>query len=71
MGEPVRASDNDREIALDLREAVLPGPDVDIEARAIFGGLCGSLGVRSKPKLVDQLKDSARRLAERLNEPRE
>jgi DUF1707 SHOCT-like domain/Cell wall-active antibiotics response LiaF, C-terminal len=101
-------------VKLDLREAVLPGPEVDIEARAIFGsvdvivpdsvqvelsgggalssqelkiggsapdgapvirihhrGLLGSLGVRSKPKLVDQLKDSARWLAERLNEPRE
>jgi Domain of unknown function (DUF1707)/Cell wall-active antibiotics response 4TMS YvqF len=101
-------------VKLDLREAVLPGPEVDIEARAIFGsvdvivpesvqvelsgggalssqelkiggsapdgapvirihhrGLLGSLGVRSKPKLVDQLKDSARWLAERLNQPRE
>jgi hypothetical protein len=101
-------------VKLDLREAVLPGPEVDIEARAIFGsvdvivpesvqvelsgggalssqelriggsapdgapvirihhrGLLGSLGVRSKPKLVDQLKDSARWLAERLNEPRQ
>jgi hypothetical protein len=34
-------------------------------------GVCGSLGVRSKPKLADQLKDSAMRLAERLNQPRE
>ena len=101
-------------VKLDLREAVLPGPAVDIEAKTVFGtielivpesvlvelsgggalssqelkiegaapdgapvirihhrGLCGSLGVRSKPKLVDQLKDSARRLSERLNEPRE
>jgi hypothetical protein len=101
-------------VKLDLREAVLPGPEVDIEAKAVFGsvevivpeavlvelsgggalssqelkiegaasdgapvirihhrGLCGSLGVRSKPKLVDQIKDSWRRWAERLNEPRE
>ena len=101
-------------VKLDLREAVLPGPEVDIEAKAVFGsvevivpegvlvelsgggalssqelkvagvapegaplirihhrGVCGSLGVRSRPKLVEQLKDSARRLAERLNEPRE
>ena len=101
-------------VKLDLREAVLPGPEVDIEARASFGsvevivpegvlvelsgggalssqdlkvqgdapegapllrihhrGVCGSLTVRSKPKLVEQLKDTARKLAERLNEPRE
>jgi hypothetical protein len=101
-------------VKLDLREAVLPGPEVEIEARAVFGtvevivpegvlvelsgggalssqelnvagtaadgapvirihhrGVCGSLGVRSRPKLIDQLRDSARRLAERLNEPRE
>jgi hypothetical protein len=99
-------------VKLDLREAVLPGPEVDIEARAVFGkvevivpegvlvelsgggalssqelkvegripdgapvirihhrGLCGSLGVRSKPKFVDQVKDSWRRWAERLSEP--
>jgi Domain of unknown function (DUF1707)/Cell wall-active antibiotics response 4TMS YvqF len=99
-------------VKLDLREAVLPGPEVDIEAKAVFGtievivpegvlvelsgggalssqelkvegaipdgapviriqhrGLCGSLGVRSKPKLVDQVKDSWRRWAERLSEP--
>ena len=101
-------------VKLDLRDAVLPAPEVDIEARAIFGavevivpegvlveltgggalssqellvegdvpdgapvirirhrGMFGSLCVRSRPRLVDQLKDSARRLAERLNQPRE
>jgi len=101
-------------VKLDLRDAVLPGPEVDIEAKAVFGsvevivpesvlvelvgcgalssqepkvegdapdgapvirirhrGFCGSLGVRSRPKLVDQLKDGARRLAERLQQPRE
>jgi hypothetical protein len=34
-------------------------------------GVCGSLGVRSKPRLADQLKDSWRRWAERLSEPPE
>lgn len=99
-------------VKLDLREAVLPGPDIEVEARAIFGGVevivpegvhveltggaalssqelkvkgeppegapmirirhrgfCGSLGVRSKPRLVDQIKENWRRWAERLNEP--
>ena len=99
-------------VKLDLREAVLPGPELDIEARAVFGtvdvivpegvlvelsggaalssqellvegdapagapvirihhrGLCGSLHVRSRPRMVDQLKDSWRRWADRLNEP--
>jgi hypothetical protein len=101
-------------VKLDLREAVLPGPEVDIDAKAVFGsvevivpegvlvelsgggvlssqelkvegraadggpvirishrGVCGSLNVRSRPSLSDQLKESARRLAERLGEPRE
>ncbi len=101
-------------VTLDLREAVLPGPEVDIDAKAVFGsvevivpegvlvelsgggalssqelkvggraldgapvirinhrGVCGSLNVRSRPSLSDQLKESARRLAERLGEPRE
>jgi hypothetical protein len=99
-------------VKLDLREAVLPAPEVDIEAKAVFGtvevivpegvlvelsgggalssqelklegeapegaplirihhrGVCGSLGVRSRPRLGDQIKESARRLVERLNEP--
>jgi hypothetical protein len=99
-------------VRLDLREAVLPGPELDIDARAVFGtvdvivpegvlvelsgggalstqelnvegearngapvirihhrGICGSLHVLSKPRLVDQLKDSWRRWAERLSEP--
>jgi uncharacterized protein DUF1707/cell wall-active antibiotic response 4TMS protein YvqF len=101
-------------VKLDLRDAVLPGPEIEIEARAIFGGVeillpegvhveltgkgalsgqelkleggapaeggpvirihhrgaFGSLYVRSKPRLVDQLMDGARRWAERLNPPR-
>jgi Cell wall-active antibiotics response 4TMS YvqF len=101
-------------VKLDLREAVLAGPEVDIEAKAVFGsvevivpegvlvelsgggalssqelkvqgdapegapvirihhrGVCGSLGVRSRPRLADQLKDSARALVERFQQPRE
>ena len=101
-------------IQLDLREAVLPGPEVEIEAKAVFGsvevmvpegvvvevsgggalssqevrvggltpegapvirihhrGVCGSLSVRSRPRLMDQLKDGARLLVERLQQPRE
>jgi Domain of unknown function (DUF1707)/Cell wall-active antibiotics response 4TMS YvqF len=101
-------------VRLDLREAVLPGPAVDIEAKAVFGtievivpeavlvelsgggalssqelkvegaapdgaplirihhrGLCGTLRVRSKPRLVDQLKDSWQRWAEKLSRPPE
>jgi uncharacterized protein DUF1707/cell wall-active antibiotic response 4TMS protein YvqF len=101
-------------VKLDLREAVLPGPEVNIEAKAVFGsvelivpeavlvelsgggalssqelkiegavpdgapvirihhrGLCGSLAVRSKPRFVDQMKESWRRWADRLNKPPE
>ena len=101
-------------VRLDLRDAVLPGPEVEIEAKAVFGsvevmvpegvvvevsgggalssqevriqgatpegapvirihhrGVCGSLIVRSRPKLMDQLKDGARVLVERLQQPRE
>jgi hypothetical protein len=34
-------------------------------------GLCGSLNVRSKPRLVDELKESWQRWAERLSKPPE
>jgi hypothetical protein len=93
-------------ITLDLREAVLPGPEIEIDARAVMGsvvimvpegvqveltggaalssqnlrvegeppegapvirihhrGALGSLEVRSRPRLVDQIKESARKLA--------
>jgi hypothetical protein len=96
-------------ITLDLREAVLPGPEVEIEVRAILGsvsvlvpegveveltgtgalssqdlrvagtppagaplirirhgGMLGSLDVRSRPRLVDQIKQHARRLTDGL-----
>jgi DUF1707 SHOCT-like domain len=96
-------------VRLDLREAVLPGPVVEIEARAVLGsidllvsegvqvhvtggaplssqdlrvdgtpregaplirihysGALGSLAVRSRPRLADQIKESARRLTDRL-----
>jgi hypothetical protein len=96
-------------ITLDLREAVLPGPEIEIEARAVLGsvvvlvpegvdveltgggamssqdlrvegtppagaplirirhsGLMGSLAVRSRPRLVDQIKESMRRLTDGL-----
>ena len=99
-------------VKLDLRDAVLPGPEIEIEAKALFGGVdvimpegvhvdltgsgalssqdlkvvgvppegaplirihhrgaFGSLSVRSKPKLSDQLIEGARRWAERLNPP--
>jgi Domain of unknown function (DUF1707)/Cell wall-active antibiotics response 4TMS YvqF len=101
-------------VRLDLREAVLPGPEIEIEAKAVCGsvevivpegvhveltgggalssqelkvegrapegapvirihhrGAFGSLAVRSRPKLVDQLKDDWRKWAERLTPPRE
>lgn len=101
-------------VKLDLRQAVLPAPEIELEARAVFGGIevivpegvhveliggaalssqelkvegeppegspvirirhrgfCGSLAVRSRPKLVDQLKDDWRKWAERLTPPRE
>jgi hypothetical protein len=100
-------------VRLDLREAVLPGPEVEIEAVPVFGvveilvpegvrvevtgsgglfssqqlrlpgpapagapvvriragGAFGTLKVRCKPRLVDQLKDTARRLADRFGAP--
>jgi hypothetical protein len=99
-------------VKLDLRDAVLPGPEIEIEARASFGsvevivpegvhveltggaalssqelkvegrppdgapvirirhrGICGSLAVRSRRKLVDQLKEDWRKWAERLTPP--
>ena len=99
-------------VRLDLRQAVLPGPDIDIEARAVFGsvdvivpegthvdvtggaalssqevtveggpaegapvirirhrGFAGSLNVRSRPNLADQVRESTRRLTERLIPP--
>jgi Domain of unknown function (DUF1707)/Cell wall-active antibiotics response 4TMS YvqF len=92
-------------IALDLREAVLPGPEIEIEARAVLGsvvvivpegvqveltgggalssqnlrvdgeppegaplirirhsGALGSLEIRSRPRLVDRIKEQAQRL---------
>jgi uncharacterized protein DUF1707 len=92
-------------IALDLREAVLPGPVIEIEARAVLGsvvvivpegveveltgggalssenlrvegtppegapririrhsGVLGSVEIRSRPRLVDELKERAQRL---------
>jgi hypothetical protein len=92
-------------IALDLREAVLPGPEIEIEARAVLGsvvvivpegveveltgggalssenlrvdgtppegapririrhsGVLGSVEIRSRPRLVDELKERAKRL---------
>jgi hypothetical protein len=95
-------------VRLDLREAILPGPEVEIEVRAVLGsvellvsegtqveisggaplsseevrvegtppdgaplirvrhgGALGSLAVRSRPRLMDQLKEGARRLADR------
>jgi hypothetical protein len=101
-------------IRIDLRKAVLPGPEMDIEAKAVFGsvevivpegvivdvsgvgalssqelrvqgaapdgapvirirhrGICGSLNVRSRPTLSDQLMEGARRWAERLSPPKE
>jgi hypothetical protein len=91
-------------VSLDLRQAVLPGPDVEIEARAVLGsvtvivpegvevdvsgtsilsgedvqaagtppagaplvrirhsGLLGSLTVRSRPRLTDEIKAQLRR----------
>ncbi len=99
-------------VRLDLREAVLPGPEVEIDARAFLGtveiivpegvhvevtgggllssqqlrlpapapdgapvvriragGALGTLKVRCKPRLVDQLRDTARRLADRFSAP--
>ena len=99
-------------VKLDLRDAVLPGPEIEIEARTIFGGVqiilpqgvhveltggaslasqelkvegeppdgapvirihhrgaFGSLVVRSKPRLGEQLKESWRQWAERLSQP--
>jgi hypothetical protein len=99
-------------VRLDLREAVLPGPEIEIDARPILGsveilvpegvhveitgggvfvsqqlrlpgpapagapvvriragGVMGSVNVRHKPRLVDQLKDTARRLADRFGSP--
>ena len=100
-------------VRLDLREAVLPGPEVEIEVVPVLGtieilvpegvhvevtgsgglmssqqlrlpgpapagapvvrirarGALGTLKVRCKPRLVDQLKDTARRLAERFGPP--
>jgi hypothetical protein len=99
-------------VRLDLREAVLSGPEVQIDAVPILGtveilvpegvhvevtgggllstqqlrlpgpapdgapvvrihagGALGTLKVRCKPRLVDQLKDTARRLANRLGSP--
>ena len=99
-------------VRIDLREAVLPGPEVEIDARAFLGtvdiivpegvhvevtgggllssqqlrlpapapdgapvvriragGALGTLKVRCKPRLVDQLRDTARRLAERFSSP--
>jgi hypothetical protein len=93
-------------ITLDMREAVLPGPEVEIDTRAVMGsivilvpegvhvevtgggplssqevrvegappegapvirirhrGALGTLGVRSRPRLIDEIKESARRLA--------
>jgi hypothetical protein len=93
-------------VMLDMREAVLPGPEIEIEARSVLGsvvvivpegvqveltggaalssetlrvdgvasegapvirirhsGALGSLEVRSSPRLVDHMKESARRLA--------
>jgi hypothetical protein len=101
-------------VKLDLRDAVLAGPEIDLEAKAVFGGVevivpegvhveliggaalssqelkvegappegapvirirhrgfCGSLSVRSRARLVDQLKDDWRKWAERLTPPRE
>lgn len=101
-------------VKLDLRQAVLTAPEIDLEAKTIFGsvevivpegvdvelvggaalssqelkvegaapegapvirirhrGFCGSLAVRSRPRLVDQLKDDWRKWAERLSPPRE
>jgi hypothetical protein len=101
-------------VKLDLREAVLPAPEIEIEAKAVFGsievivpegvhvellggaalssqelkvegrppegapvirihhrGFCGSLAVRSRPKLVDQLKQDWQKWAERLSKPPE
>lgn len=48
-------------------EGVVPAgaPVIRIHHR----GLCGSLRVRSKPRLVDELKESRRRWAERLSGP--
>jgi hypothetical protein len=99
-------------VRIDLREAVLPGPEVEIEAvpflgsveilvpegvhvevtgggflssqqlrlpgpapagapivRIHAGGAFGSVHVRCKPRLVDQIKDTARRLADRFGQP--
>jgi hypothetical protein len=99
-------------LRLDLREAVLPGPEVEIDAVPVLGtveilvpegvhvevtgggllssqqlrlpgpapggapvvriragGALGTLRVRCKPRLVDQLKDTARRIADRLSPP--
>jgi hypothetical protein len=96
-------------ITLDLREAVLPGPEIEVEARAVMGsvvilvpegvhvevtgggamssqdlnmhgnapegapvirvchsGAMGSLTIRSRPRLVDQIKERARRLTDGL-----
>ncbi len=99
-------------VRIDLREAVLPGPEVEIHAVPVLGtveilvpegvhvvvtgggmlssqqlrlpgpapegapvvriragGALGTLKVRCKPRLVDQLRDTARRLAERFGQP--
>jgi hypothetical protein len=34
-------------------------------------GVCGSLNLRSRPTLADQLMEGARRLTERLSQPRD
>ncbi len=94
-------------VRLDLREAIIPGPEVDLEVRAVVGsveilvpdgvqvlpsgggllfsqdvrvpattlasapvirlrmsGALGSVSVRSRPRLVDQIKEQARRLTD-------
>jgi len=100
-------------VRIDLREAVLPGPEVEIRAIPVLGtveilvpegvhvevtggggplssqqlrlpgpapagapivriragGALGTLKVRCKPRLVDQLRDTARRLADRFTPP--
>ena len=99
-------------LRLDLRDAVLPGPEVEIDAVPVLGtveilvpegvhvevtgggllssqqlrlpgpapagapvvrihagGALGTLWVRCNPRLVDQLKDTARRIADRLSPP--
>jgi hypothetical protein len=84
MGDPPLASDAERaELVHAARtrddEVIVPegvlielsGGDGAPLIRIDHRGVCGSLGVRSKPRLADQLKDSWRRWAERLSEPPE